>query len=164
MYAKILPHRFIDAYFKIILGNRNTPKRCQTRSKTQILENKCLELSKWPFHTRFPNLYFHNDFSRNYTCKLCSKPPKNHSKQWDDVNPEKDWLPCRVSQLLPGSCTILDLSYRSCLRNNDYVRSQQSTTLDKTLEKLCLIYRGQLRHKLHHSLSPISMLWGGGGI
>ena len=24
LYAKILPHRFIDAYFKIIFGNKNT--------------------------------------------------------------------------------------------------------------------------------------------
>ena len=56
LYTKIFLHQFSKVYTE--------RKR---RSKTHILDNKCLELTKLPFHTTFPERYFHEEFSRKYT-------------------------------------------------------------------------------------------------
>ena len=70
---------------------------------------------------------------------------RSDSKQRDVLNRENMDFPVESYSFLPGSRAILDLSYRSRLRNSNYTTGQQSILLNGGLNQMmlrCLFLRG----------------------
>ena len=103
-YAKILPHVLVNAYFKIAVSHNDN----QEAKGGQKYIFWATNVSKWS-SDQFPTHFTSQIFTRNSaeiiqivlkTSVIISSFQKmliqNDSMQWDDLNREKHWLPCRM--------------------------------------------------------------------